>query len=112
MIKVCNNSKTDSIKIMTVALLLANITTSAVGGNCFGEVNHRPGIIRSGVEIGEDTTTPNTKEIVVSEKTVYEKASEIIGGDIRSFSEEEAMIYNNALDKMYKPLDMDIMDLC
>lgn len=53
-----------------------------------------------------------TVEKMDDTKSNYEKAIELFDGNMRDFTEEEALIYEKSLDKLYEPIGVNIFDLC
>lgn len=102
------NSATNKIFISMV--LAVNLTTTSVN---IGHpvTNHKPYVMGENVRIGE-TTTPNTKRVAINEATTYERAKELIDGEIRGFTKEEADIYYKAIDDIYKPVGLNLSDIC
>ena len=60
--------------------------------------------------IGTTTLMPKTYE--VNKPTNYEQAIELFIDEMRDFTEEEAKNYQESLEKIYKPIGVNIFDLC
>lgn len=61
-------------------------------------------------DIGTNTLTPKTYEVNV--KTNYEQATELFSGEMRDFTKEEAKQYQESLEKIYRPIGVNVFDLC
>lgn len=46
------------------------------------------------------------------EKNNYQMAMELFDGEMRDFTQEEQKAYQESLDKIYKPIGVNIWDIC
>ncbi len=60
--------------------------------------------------MGTDTLKPKVYE--VRKTTNYEQAIEVFDVEMREFTKEEAEKYQEALEEIYKPIGVNIFDLC
>ena len=107
-----SNSQTSSIKAIVTAIALSatSITTTL---NTGGITYATPQVImKSGLEniFGNATMSPMIIETNVQKN--FEKAEEIFPVKMREFTPEEANAYQESLENIYKPIGVNILDLC
>ena len=54
----------------------------------------------------------DTLNVRTKGKSSYNSAKELFDGEMRNFTKEEAKIYQESLKKIYKPIGVNIFDIC
>lgn len=108
-------SKSETLSIRTMATVIAvsalSLTTTL---NTSGMTyNASPWAIMGNIaENDMGTTTLKPKTIDTKASSNVELAKELFAGEMRDFTREEAKIYQDSLKKIYKPIGVNIFDIC
>lgn len=107
-----SNSQTNSIKAIVTAIALSatSITTTL---NTSGVMYTAPQVImKSSSENGVGSSTMSPTVIKTNTRKNFENAAEIFSKEMRDFTLEEANSYQESIDNIYKPIGVNILDLC
>ena len=102
------NTLTTFVAAMAIGAL--SVTTTCV--NEVSAYTHTVAIEGEIFNSSVDTGTISTYKYKEEKKNVYYQATEIISGEMRDFTEDEAEKYNVTLEKVYKPIGVNIFELC
>lgn len=109
-----NKNDTSSIKAVVTLVALSTLsltTTINTSGMTYGGLP--VAIMDRGLPNNNfGTTTPSPIIRNVSKQTLYGLARELFDGEMRDFTQEEGEIYKASLKKIYKPIGVNIFDLC
>lgn len=108
-----NKCDTSSVRAMMTVIALSALsltTTLNTGGMTYNDFPLA--IMGSMSENDMGTTTPSPQMTETKSQTSYDVAKELFGDDMRDFTKEEAEIYKASLKKIYKPIGVNIFDIC
>lgn len=103
-----NNSTNTIFKTMPVVLSLSMMTPMVANVDSFNYVKS----LYTQVEPNYENLTFTIEKINIENKSNYEQAIELFDGKMRDFTKEESLAYEKSLDNLYKPVGVNIFDLC
>lgn len=104
-------SMTDSKGVLATVIAMSALSMTTTINT--STIMYTPPVIMG--EVMQESIGTNTiSTIKYDEKTqtMYEQAKNCFGGEMRDFTKEESEIYEQALEKIYKPIGVNIFDLC
>ena len=108
-----SRNDTTSVRAMmtVVALSALSLTTTF---NTSGMIyNDSPLAIMGNISENDmGTTTPSPRMTEAEVQISSNFARELFGSDMRDFTKEEAETYKASLKKIYKPIGVNIFDIC
>ena len=107
-----SNCDTSSIRVKIAAIALSKLGLTTTLNTDVMLINDLTPAITWNSTYNTETTTPSPKKVDIKNKSNYEMAKELFGNKMRDFTEEEAKIYNASLKKIYKPIGVNIFDIC
>lgn len=105
-----NNDTKTIFKTMPVVLAMTMMTPTVVNVDssiCIKEVYNRIQDIPN-----LENLTVTVEKIDIESKSNYEKALSLFDGEMKDFTKEEAIAYEQSLDNLYKSTGVNILELC
>ena len=107
-------SETSSVRVATAAIALSvlGLTTTLNSGNIRYDIAPPLAAMKNVSEndMGTMTIFPRTVERKVNSR--IDSAWQLFDGNMREFTKEETEKYEESLKKIYKPIGVNIFDIC
>lgn len=108
-----NNNDTLSVRTKgTLVALCAVSLTTTLNTSAMTYITPPKAIMGNVWDDNIGTTTITPKFVETKGKSNYDSAKELFDGEMRNFTKEEAKIYQESLKKIYKPIGVNIFDIC
>ena len=108
-----SKSDTASVRVMITGIALSALGLTTTLNTSGMTYNDSPLAIMGNVlENDMGTTTPFPQKVEMDVQTSYDIAKELFEIEMRDFTNEEAEIYRASLKEIYKPIGVNIFDIC
>lgn len=108
-----SRNDTSSIKAMMTGIALSALSLTTTLNTSGMAYNDSPLAVMGNISENDmGTTTPFPQMPETEIQANYNLAKDLFGNDIRDFTEKEAESYKASLKKIYRPIGVNIFDIC
>lgn len=107
-------SETSSVRVATAAIALSvlGLTTTLNSGSIRYDTAPPFAVMKNVSENDMGTMTIFPKRVERTVDSRIDSARELFDGNMREFTKEETEKYEESLEKIYKPIGVNIFDIC
>lgn len=108
-----SKNDTSSVRAMMTVVALSALSLTTTFNTSGMTYNDSPLAIMGNMSENDmGTITPSPQITKIETQISYNLAKELFESDMRDFTKEEAEIYKASLKKIYKPIGVNIFDIC